>query len=95
MKAIHPTKLSLLPPVRMDARKYQLKNRMYTNDLGSYVSMTRLHSLSSLRSMSASGPKYLVIFGVLVYAYTDHMTELTEENWPCYISCVDLSWYNC
>ena len=67
----------------------------YTCNLGNYVSMTRLHTLSSLRLMSASGPKYLVIFGVLVYAYTDHMTELTEENWPCYISCVDLSWYNC
>ncbi len=46
----------------------EIKDRMYTCDLGSYVSMTRLHSLSSLRSMSASGPKYLVIFGVLVYA---------------------------
>lgn len=79
----------------MDARKYQLKNRMYTNDLGSYVSMTRLHSLSSLRSMSASGPKYLVIFGVLVCAYTDHTTELSEEYWLCSILCVDLSWYNC
>ena len=91
MKAIHPTKLSLLPPVRMDARKYQLKNRMYTNDLGSYVSMTRLHSLSSLRSMSASGSKSSVIFGGLVDAQTDHPLERAEEYWSCCMPYVDLS----
>src|SRR2546425_2864245 len=53
----------------------------YTCNLGNYVSMTRLHSLFSLRSMSASGSKCSVIFGGLVDAQTDYPIELAEESW--------------
>ena len=34
------------------------------------------------------------VFGDLVYA-DGHRTELTEEQWSCCLSCVDLSWSNC
>ena len=35
-----------------------------------------------------------VIF-VVWYTQMDHRTELTEEQWSCCLSCVDLSWSNC